>query len=287
MNACAKYSDLSQVRREFNVSYDFIYSSFYERLELKLKERSSEQWPTAIGIDEHRYGKRKNGYGTQFVSILVNQNTGRMFEVVQGRTKEELYAALFEVEGRERVNWVTMDLSETYRSFISEHFPNAKIVADKFHVIRLLSPHILKERRAVAGTKAQARARRLLLVSSQKLGFFERKTIRDYLKNHPKLEELYLWKERLHQFYRSRSYYVAWRSLKKMLDEMSVSFLPEIQTLRRTLIRWQEQCLNYFLCRLTNGPLEGFNNKASVLKRRAYGYRNPNNYRLQLLNACS
>jgi transposase len=68
---------------------------------------------------------------------------------------------------------------------------------------------------------------------------------------------------------------------------MSVSFLPEIQTLRKTLLKWKEEILNYFSSRLTNARLEGFNCKASLLKRRAYGYRNPENYRIQLLNACS
>lgn len=59
---------------------------------------------------------------------------------------------------------------------------------------------------------------------------------------------------------------------------MSVSFLPEIQTLRKTLLKWKEEVLNYFSSRLTNARLEGFNCKASALKRRAYGYRNPENY---------
>ncbi|MEO7162367.1 MAG: transposase [Bdellovibrionia bacterium] len=31
---------------------------------------------------------------------------------------------------------------------------------------------------------------------------------------------------------------------------------------------------------------EGFNNLAKLVQRRAFGYRNFNNYRLRLLNAC-
>jgi len=68
---------------------------------------------------------------------------------------------------------------------------------------------------------------------------------------------------------------------------MSVSFLPEIRKLRKTLLQWKEEILNDFQSGLTNARLEGFNCKASLLKRRAYGYRNPNNYLLQLINACS
>ena len=104
---------------------------------------------------------------------------------------------------------------------------------------------------------------------------------------YPEMAELYEWKERLHSFYRIRGYYRAYTAYKKLVDDMSASLLPEIRTLRRTLLYWKEEILNYFLCRLTNARLEGFNCKAKLLKRRAYGYRNPENYRIQLLNACS
>jgi transposase len=47
---------------------------------------------------------------------------------------------------------------------------------------------------------------------------------------------------------------------------MAASALSEIQTLRRTLMRWRSEVLAYFECGLTNGRTEGFNNKAKVLK---------------------
>ena len=62
---------------------------------------------------------------------------------------------------------------------------------------------------------------------------------------------------------------------------------PELQTFRRTLIRWRREILAYFETRLTNARTEGFNNKAKLVKKRAYGYRSFRNYRLRLLNACA
>lgn len=72
-----------------------------------------------------------------------------------------------------------------------------------------------------------------------------------------------------------------------MTDRMACSELPEVLTLRRTLMRWRFEILTYFASGLTNGRTEGFNNKAKVVKRRAYGYRSFSNYRLRLLNACA
>ena len=51
-----------------------------------------------------------------------------------------------------------------------------------------------------------------------------------------------------------------------MTDKMAFSDLPEIQTLRRTLMRWRGEILAYFASGLTNGRTEGFNNKAKVVK---------------------
>lgn len=46
--------------------------------------------------------------------------------------------------GRENVRVIVMDLSEAYRQIARKYFPNALIVADRFHVIRLVNQHFLK-----------------------------------------------------------------------------------------------------------------------------------------------
>lgn len=287
MEACEKYTDLSRVRREFKVSSHFIYEAYYERLRLNLREREGAPWPTMIGMDEHAYGKNKEFRRTQFVTTIVDHGAGRMFEAVIGKTQAELEAATAHIPGRENVQWATIDMCDPYRNYIRSFFPNAKIVADKFHVLRLLTPALLKKRKEISGTRADLRAKKLLLMSSKDLRYSERRALEQFLERYPQMAELYAWKERLHSFYRMRGAARSYEAYKKLMDDMSVSFLPEIKTLRKTLLKWKDEILNYFYCRLTNARLEGFNCKASALKRRAYGYRNPQNYRIQLLHACS
>lgn len=74
---------------------------------------------------------------------------------------------------------------------------------------------------------------------------------------------------------------------KVLLVSLAASPLPELQTFRRTLVRWRREILAYFGTGLTNARTEGFNNKAKLVKKRAYGYRSFQNYRLRLLNACA
>lgn len=62
---------------------------------------------------------------------------------MKGKSEKELLPFLASLKGRERVKVVCIDLSSTYRRIIRKWFPNAKIVSDRFHVIRLIQHHFL------------------------------------------------------------------------------------------------------------------------------------------------
>jgi transposase len=208
-------------------------------------------------------------------------------DVVFGKKVDDLVARLAHIPGRENVRLVTLDMSDGYRSFIKGFFPNAQLIADKFHVIRLLSPLILKERKRIVGTNANRRARTLLLCSAKNLDWEDECAIRQYLDRYPRLKELWEFKERLHLLYRCKGYDRAKQSLDHLTFDAVLSDVPEVQRLGRTLRSWSNEILNYFAFGLTNARVEGFNNKASLVRRRAFGYRNPANYRLRLLSVCS
>lgn len=284
--ACETYTDLKRVRRHFRISSGYLYKAYYRQLELRRRARSYP-WPSAVGIDEHSFRRNRHLGVTEFASIIVDLKNKKVMELVDGKSSADLEAQLAHIVGRENVKWVTTDLADPFKNFVKGFFPNAQVVADKFHVLRLLSPHLLRHRKEITGTRADLRAKKLLLMSAWKLDYFARHHLRSFLSRYPAMAELYDWKERLHGFYRIRGYHRAERALGLMLDAMAFSNLPEIQTLRRTLKRWKNEILNYFRTGLTNARVEGFNNKAKLVKRRAYGYRSFANYRLRLLDACS
>jgi transposase len=72
------------------------------------------------------------------------------------------------------------------------------------------------------------------------------------------LRELYAVKEAINRLYRVRGHRRASKALTRLTDAMAYSTLPEVQTLRTTLLRWRREVLAYFLCRLTNARVEGF-----------------------------
>ena len=70
-------------------------------------------------------------------------------------------------------------------------------------------------------------------------------------------------------------------------EKIGQGSLPEFKELRHTLTNWREEILNYFDYRITNGFVEGKNNRIKTIKRMAYGYRNMANFRLRILAANS
>lgn len=283
--ACENFQDLQKVKRAYRCSSAFLYKVLYEQLRLRLKSKLSYPWPETIGIDEIFF--RRGKYGRVFVTVIVDYKNKRVLDLIEGRHKGELLKKLANRPGRENVKKVVMDLSSTYRGFVQDFFPNAKIVADKFHVLRLLNPIINKLRKEITGDKRTNPLRRLLLKAGHRLKYYERSALHQWLKEHPRLELVYQFKEALGRFYRIKCQKKAQRVFIALIDSLAhYEHLKELKTLRKTLKTWKTEILNYFIYRITNGRTEGFNNMLSLVKRRAFGYRSFENFRLRALNAC-
>jgi len=283
--ACGKMTDLSTVSRFYNVSHGFAYSVYYEQVGVKLKERiTAMKWPEVIGIDEHFF--RRHRGATEFVTMITDLKGRKTFEMAHGKDHQSLISQLESIPGRENVKVVVIDMSSTYKSFVKKFFPNAVMVADKFHVLRLFTPHLMKTGKEIHGHRQELKTRRKLLWSRAKLDYFVRIEIDQYLRNHEKLDELYRWKEKLFEFYRTKGMLRATYVFNKMLQQMALSKLEEVQRLRRTFMRWKSEILLYFENGYTNGFTERMNGTGKLVQRRAFGYKSFRNYRLRTLSAC-
>lgn len=284
--ACEHFTDLRKVRTTYRCSAGFLYKALYEQLELQRRKRLYP-WPEIIGVDEHSFRRNRRLGRVEFASLIADYRNKRIFELVQGKTTAELHAGTAHLREPERVRYVVLDLCDPFKNFALSKLPNAELVADKFHVLRLLTPHLNRRRKAIVGDRRTARIGRLLLKNGRDLDYFTRGAIWEWLEQHPVLKQLYAWKERLHGFYRIKGYDRAAKALTAMTDELALVDMKELVTLRRTLMRWRKEILNYFKTGLTNGRTEGYNNLAKLIQRRAFGYRSFQNYRLRLLNACA
>jgi transposase len=282
---CENIVDLKRVRSIHRISSGFVYNVYYSQIAIKLRERANMPWPEVLGIDEHFF-RRLKGEGTQFVTMLTDVKKRRLFDVALGKNTKDLMEQLAHIPGRENVRIVVMDLSSGYRAFAQKLFPNAEIVADKFHVLRLPSPMIMKVGRQIHGHRQELNTRRKLLYNRENLDYFVRQDIDRYLSNHPILNEIYRAKEKLHQIYRTRGVEKARAALNKFIGQLKESQIADLKKLGRTLKKWANQVLLYFEHRYTNAITECLNNRGKLVQKRGYGFKSFKNYRLRVLSAC-
>jgi transposase len=89
----------------------------------------------------------------------------------------------------------------------------------------------------------------------------------------PRLRALYATRVRFRKIFdTARDRHAAQRALIGLFVDMLEDF-PELDAFVRTFEGWQEEILNYFEAGQTSGPVEGINNKARLILRRAYGLK--------------
>ena len=287
----SEYQNLKQVSHRCRCSSWLVYKAFYQQIELELR-KTNNPWPKTIGIDEHSFIRNVKGAGRDFVTVFIDYTNKRMREVVMGKSIGDLLnSPVSDIKERENVKNVILDLSPTFRSFAKDFFPNAKLIADKFHVVKLMHPLVHKYRQDSLNDYLLNRKRtnpviRLLLRYRKKLRHHQRSVIDKFLALNEELSEVYWFQQRLYALYRIKGYNRARERLLKLLDDMGRSQIKEIQSYRLTLKKWFREILNYFSTGLNNGRTEGYNRKAKLVQRNAYGFRSFTNYRLKLLYSC-
>src|SRR5699024_10626122 len=169
------------------------YEPFVNHRVVHLSGRSC---PQVLWIDEHFF-TRKKGYAT----TLVDLKNHKVFDVVLGRSEASLRSYLKRLPGKENVRVIVMDLSETYRRIARQYFPNAQIVADRFHVVRLVNQHFLKLWQQY---DPQGRKNRGLLSLMRRhhwrLSAIQKERLHQYLAHEPVLQVFYFAKQQLNGF---------------------------------------------------------------------------------------
>lgn len=251
-------------------------------------ERVSLEWPLILGIDEHFFSRR-HGYATTFCDLKNH----KIHDVVLGRSEAALESYLARVEGRCRVQVVCIDLAATYRALARKYFPQARIVADRFHVIRTVNHHFLACWKEIdpAGAKNRGLAS-LMRRHRHNLTLQQHERLSAYLREHPALESIYRFKQRLTYLLLEKG------RNQKRCQKLARRFLCDVAALRccgfaplvalgHTLYAWREEIATMWRFTRNNGITEGFHTKMEVLQRQAYGFRNFQNYRLRVKVMCS
>lgn len=251
------------------------------------RELAGRPWipPRVLGVDEFA-AKRGHVYNTVFVDL----ERRRITEVVETREKKPVRDYLRSLDGSVEV--VVIDLNEAYRWAIRRALPEARIVADKFHVIRLaqwaLNAVRRRVRKVLKGDRTHGiwRRRWMLLRNYEDVPPALRPQLHSLLALSADLRQAYGAKECLRRWYRTCTPQNAFPRLDRLLQRWLTSGVPELQRLAITLRYWQTEVTNYSIDRVSNSITEGLNNRIKVTKRQAYGFRSFQNFRRKILLIC-
>jgi transposase len=277
----------SRLGRREGIGAATVERYFRHGLSRQFREWHSHRCPRLLGIDEHFF-TRKKGYAT----TLCDLGNHKVYDVVLGRSEASLESYFLSLEGKDAVRVVCMDLASVYRALVRKHFPQARIVADRFHVIRIINHHFLacwRDLDAVGsrnrGLLSLMRRHRHHLQPEQQL------RLAAYLQQHPALELVYRFKQRLcylllkkHRTRRQCQALIP-RFLRSVYQLRQAGLAPLVQ-LGQTLAAWSEEIVAMWRFTRNNGITEGFHNKMELINRQAYGFRNFENYRLRVKVLC-
>ena len=244
-----------------------------------------DRLPKVLSIDEFR-GNTEYG---KFQCILTDPVHKKIVDVLPTRYHWQIYDYLRAFPNRNQVQYFVMDMNREYMDIAKKLLPNAKIVIDRFHVVRYCTWALENVRKRVQvkllpeQRKYFKRSRKLLLAHMKNLSAENKAAVERMLLMSCDLREAYLLKETFYDFMDSFNSAQAKERLRIFRTHAFVAELPEFVACLTMLKNWEPYILNAFDCPYSNGFTEGVNNKIKVLKRIAFGYRTFRNFRIRIL----
>ena len=253
---------------------------------------SERGWPMVkvLCVDEIAQHK---GHGS-YRLVISAPELGVVLDVLPERTKEA-FCAWLEARGADwcaQVEVFCADMWDAYHEAAIAKLPNAKRVVDRFHVMKNLNDALTKVRRTIQNqadeaTKALLKGCRWWLVKNKEnLSEEEQAKLEAALAASTELSACYQLKEDFRSWFnQSGDRQGAEQALLDWIASVEASGFRALKAFVRTLQNWKEAILNYFDGRHTNGFAEGVNLKIRLIHRRAFGYRNFEQFRLHILVA--
>jgi transposase len=241
-----------------------------------------------IAIDEIAIAK-----GHRYLTIVMDLESGAVAFVGDGKGAKALLPFWKRLRGsKAKIEAVAMDMSPAYREAVSTHLPGAKIVFDRFHVMKLFNEKLSDLRRSlhreatdVMRKKVLKGTRWLLLKAAENLdeGRDEKAKLKEALALNRSLAVAYYLKEDLRQFWEQPGKVFATLFLDGWIKRAEASGIKILQQMGKTLAAHRSGLLAYYDVMITSGPMEGTNNKIKTMKRQAYGFRDKEFFKLKIL----
>jgi len=240
---------------------------------------------THIGIDE--IARRK---GHKYLTNVYDLKTKKLIWSGEGRSEDTLrqFFKYFGTEKTSQLQGICCDMWMPYINVVEEKALNALLVFDKFHIVRHLMDAVDQVRRNEITEKGKEQkqlmkhTRYIWLKNPWNLTDKQKVKLGSLEKLNLKINRAYLLKESFRNLWFYKTVGWANRFLKQWFWWATHSRLEPIRKFAWMIRRHEDNILSYFKLPITNASVEGLNNKAKVISRRAYGFRSVKSHILNL-----
>jgi len=229
---------------------------------------------------------------------------GTLVACIKGTKSSEISDVITKIplEERLKVEEVTIDMARNMEAAVRICFPNAKIVTDRFHVVKLVLDGlqhlrvkfrweaIEKENKNIEKAKIkrvkykpeefkngdtlkQLLARSRYILAKKEKDWTENQSIRAAIlfEKYPKLKKAYNHCLKLRNIYELSSKVVAEEQINKWIEKTNELNIKEFYTAANSINYNRENILNFFDNRSTNASAESFNSKIKLFRANLRG----------------
>ena len=283
----SRYMTIKDVATHLGISWDVIKEIQKEDLKRRFGKPKLKHL-RHLAIDEISTAK-----GHRYLTVVLNLDSGAVVYVGRGKGGDALkeFWVLLR-RSRAKIAAVATDMSPAYINAVETHLPEATLVFDRFHVVKLYNDKLSELRRALYhqlhdGLQKQVLkgVRWLLLKRPENLDQTRREPQRleEALRLNEPLATAYYLKEELNEIWEQDDQETAQALLLDWVIYAESTGIRILLDFAKTLRAHAWGILAYYDYPISTGPLEGTNNKIKTMKRQAYGFRDQEFLRLKIL----
>ncbi len=240
-----------------------------------------------LAIDEIAVGK-----GHRYLTVVLDLESGAVVFVGDGKGADALepFWRRLRPSGAS-IEAVAIDMSQAYIMAVHQNLPNAVLVFDRFHVVKLFNERLSDFRRELHREATDCLhkevlkgTRWLLLKNPENLApeRRERERLEEALRLNQPLATAYYMKEDLRQIWEQPDKATATKVLRDWIRRAEESGITVLHKMAATLGVHRNGILAHYDYPISTGPLEGTNNKIKTMQRQAYGFRDHRFFKLKI-----
>jgi len=283
----SRHMTIKDVAQHLGVSWDVV-KNIQKRYLHKTFGKPKLKHLRQIAIDEISIGK-----GHRYVTLVLDLESGAVVFVGDGKGGDSLIPFWKRLRAsRADIQAVATDMSPAYINAVSNYLPNATLVFDRFHVIKLYNEKLSTLRRDIfreltdkLHKQVLKGTRWLLLKRPENLDVSrnEPKRLEEALRQNKPLAIAYYLKEDLNEVWEQEDEEAARSHLMDWILYAESTGIHLLHQFAKTLRFHATGILAYYDYPISTGPLEGTNNKIKTMQRQAYGFRDPEFFKLKIL----